>query len=46
MSETVHEEWFRMPEVRRRRLSAGIWIPLRQSEELASSIRAAPDLWA
>lgn len=35
------EEWFRMPEIRRRKLSAGIWIPLRQSEE----INAGGDQW-
>lgn len=27
-------DWFQMPDIRRRRLSASIWIPLRQSEEL------------
>ncbi|VVN91999.1 hypothetical protein PS691_01941 [Pseudomonas fluorescens] len=28
-------EWFQMADVRRRRLAAGIWIPLRQCETLA-----------
>lgn len=27
-------EWFQMPEIRRRRLSTAVWIPLRQSETL------------
>ncbi|MDX1296686.1 MAG: hypothetical protein R3260_00385 [Pseudomonas sp.] len=36
MSEIFQADWFQMPEIRRRRLSSGIWIPLRQSEQLAT----------
>lgn len=36
MSESAQEDWFRMADVRRRRLSSGIWIPLRQSEVLST----------
>ncbi|MFJ2465072.1 hypothetical protein [Pseudomonas sp. NPDC087615] len=32
MSEHPSQEWFEMAEVRRRRLSASVWIPLRRSE--------------
>lgn len=32
MSERPSQEWFEMAEVRRRRLAASVWIPLRRSE--------------
>jgi hypothetical protein len=34
MNERPPQEWFEMPEVRRRRLAASVWIPLRRAETI------------
>ena len=34
MNKLPGPQWFLMPEVRRRRLSTAVWVPLRQSETL------------
>lgn len=36
MEEVAQDDWFRIADARRRRLSSGIWIPLRQAETLRS----------